>query len=147
MEAYIQTLLDRFSNPSIGDQIARLCLDGSAKFPKFLLPTVRAQLDSGGPIQLATLALAGWCQYLTGPQDHLATDPLLAEAVGHAVASRTSPEAFLDFAAVFGTDLREDRRFRDAFTSALRLLRERGVQSAVETTLGQGRPRDDRPTL
>lgn len=46
--SYEVSLIERFSNPAIGDQIARLCLDGSAKFPKFLLPTVHAQLDKGG---------------------------------------------------------------------------------------------------
>jgi mannitol 2-dehydrogenase len=41
VEAYQAKLIERFSNPAIGDQISRLCLDGSAKFPKFLMPTVR----------------------------------------------------------------------------------------------------------
>ena len=59
---YTKSLIERFANPNIGDQIARLCLDGSAKFPKFLLPTVRIQLDQDGPIQLSALALAGWCR-------------------------------------------------------------------------------------
>ncbi len=52
LDAYTASLIERFSNPHIGDQIARLCLDGSAKFPKFLLPTVRTQLDAGGPVAL-----------------------------------------------------------------------------------------------
>ena len=66
LDRYVDGLIERFSNPQIGDQISRLCLDGSAKFPKFLLPTVRAQLAIDGPVGASALALAGWCRYLLG---------------------------------------------------------------------------------
>ena len=45
-----RSLIERFSNPAIGDQISRLCLDGSAKWPKFLMPTIRNELKAGGPV-------------------------------------------------------------------------------------------------
>jgi len=66
IDNYIASLVERFANPQIGDQISRLCLDGSAKFPKFLLPTLRAQVAADGPVALSALALAGWCDYLNG---------------------------------------------------------------------------------
>ena len=43
LDDYIDSLIDRFANPGIGDQISRLCLDGSVKFPKFLVPTIEAR--------------------------------------------------------------------------------------------------------
>lgn len=138
--AYTASLIERFSNPNIGDQIARLCLDGSAKFPKFLLPTVRAQLAAGGPVGLSALALAGWCEYLNGTTQHggvivHASDPLLPAAIEHADRSRTDPRAFLQFAEVFGVDLPADERFADAFSAALIALRTQGVRSAIDLTL------------
>ena len=33
-EEYATTALRRFTNPGIGDQIARLCIDGTAKLPE-----------------------------------------------------------------------------------------------------------------
>src|SRR5919204_1139968 len=39
-EDYIASVLERFANPGVRDQIARLCIDGSAKFAAFLIPTV-----------------------------------------------------------------------------------------------------------
>src|SRR5439155_19952254 len=42
-EDYIRSVLDRFANRGIRDQIARLCIDGSAKFPTFLIPTIVRQ--------------------------------------------------------------------------------------------------------
>ncbi|BAN00611.1 mannitol dehydrogenase [Ilumatobacter coccineus YM16-304] len=130
LDDYISSLIERFSNPGVGDQIARLCLDGSAKFPKFLLPTVRAQLTGDGSIERSALALAGWCQYLA-TVDAPSADPLLDRAVAHATASRDEPAAFLGFTEVFGADLSGSDAFTRAFVDALAALRGGGVQSAI----------------
>lgn len=137
LDEYKASLLNRLANPAIGDQVQRLCLDGSAKFPKFLLPTVRAQLDTGGSIRYAALGLAGWCAYLSGrtasgaPLVH-APDPRLAEAQDHAAASQEDPAAFLAFRAVFGDDLPANKRFVDAFVDALNRIRRHGVHAALD---------------
>lgn len=141
IDDYIATLVERFRNPAIGDQIARLCLDGTAKFPKFLLPTVRAQLSAGRAAPLSALALAGWCQYLLGVDElgdpiEISADPLLADAIAHAKASRTDPAAFLRFTAVFDSDIAESEAFTSAFTNALDLLRTKGTVSAIASTRG-----------
>lgn len=138
LEEYKDSLIRRFSNPAIGDQVERLCLDGSPKFPKFLLPTIRRNLATGGPVELSALALAGWCQYLTGRSERgnsidPAPDPLLAEAQRHARASLDDPVAFLAFRPVFGDDVPADPRFAAAFGKALESLRIDGVRFALET--------------
>ena len=43
---YAATVLDRFANPGVRDQIARLCIDGTAKFPTFLVPTIEHHLET-----------------------------------------------------------------------------------------------------
>lgn len=150
LDDYTRSLIERFSNPQIRDQISRLCLDGSAKFPKFLLPTIRAQLACDGPIALGTLALAGWCDYLNGLSSdgspiELAADPLLTEATSHANASREMPSAFLQFPEVFTSDLAEHPRFIAAFTEQLGLLRAAGLRSAIESTLSDPEGVHDEP--
>ncbi len=133
LDEYIASLIERFSNPGVGDQIARLCLDGSSKFPKFLIPTIRAQLDGDGRVSRSALALAGWCEYLAasrGDPSKLAADPLLDIAVEHAERSVDSPSAFLDFGEVFG-DLRDSQVFVRAFTEQLTSLRTAGVGSTL----------------
>ena len=142
VDAYNDTLIERFSNPSIGDQISRLCLDGSAKFPKFLMPTVRAQVAAGGSLALSALALAGWCQYLIGTSDHgtaisHAADPLLEQARQHAQAALAEPTAFLDFVAVFDDDVRHSVAFRTAFTDAVERLRSGGIRFAIEHAISE----------
>jgi mannitol 2-dehydrogenase len=136
-------LAERFGNPGVGDQVARLCLDGTSKFPKFLIPTIETQLDTGGPVKLAALALAGWCQYLLGKDEkdrdlEIAHDPNLRLATEFAEASRKDPKAFLRFAEVFGPTLPSDRVFAPAFAAALASLREVGVHATLDRWLREG---------
>lgn len=142
IDSYNDTLIERFSNPNIGDQISRLALDGSAKFPKFLLPTLRAQVASGGPIGLATLAMAAWCQYLNGVDDHgntfeVASDPNLDQARHFAELSIAEPTAFLGFDKVFDAELAGSERFRSTFAAALNQLRDGGALAAIDTALNE----------
>lgn len=135
-------LLERFANPAIGDQIDRLCLDGTAKFPKFVLPTVRAQLAVGGPVDLCALALAGWCLYLRAGTDErgvaitVAGDPDQENAMAHAARSVTDPASFLAYDPVFGSDLATDDRLVSAFVDALRRLEATGVVPSIAASLG-----------
>jgi mannitol 2-dehydrogenase len=140
VSAYEAKLIERFSNPAIGDQISRLCLDGSAKFPKFLMPTIRNQLRVGGPVDLCALALAGWCSYLVGVADDgseivPASDPDLGNAQSMARQSMSDPEHFLTYTRVFGEDLARNDRFRTAFVGSLNELRARGVRATLSSVL------------
>jgi mannitol 2-dehydrogenase len=140
LDGYKASLLNRFANPAIGDQISRLCLDGSAKFPKFLMPTIRARLDAGCSVAVSALGLAGWCQYLLGTAESgkaidISADPQLDVATEHARASVSEPRAFLGFTDVFETDVAANPTFVDAFERGLSLIRTSGVRSAIDTTL------------
>lgn len=140
LDDYIASLIERFSNPAIGDQISRLNLDGSAKFPKFLIPTIEDQLDADGPIRLGALALAGWCEYLNGTTEsgdaiNHSPDPGLGQAREHAARSQADPAAFVDYVDVLGPTLSTSDRFREAFVDALVELRNDGVRSAIESHL------------
>ena len=141
VDDYIATLIDRFSNPQIRDQVSRLCQDGSGKLPKFLLPTMRTQLHKDGPLELGSLLLATWCQYLIGTSDSgqsidVAPDPLLDIATAAAKASVDDPAAFLAFEQVFDSELSGNDAFTAAFTAALETLRENGVRSAIRQVSG-----------
>ncbi|WP_205712257.1 mannitol dehydrogenase family protein [Euzebya rosea] len=140
LEDYKASLVTRFANPAIGDQVDRLCIDGSSKFPKFLVPTIQRQLAAGGPVELSMLALAGWCRYLQGAADdgtalELSADPHLAEAMAFADAARADPAAFLGYRRVFGEALAGDPTVHEAFTEALTRLTADGVRVTIDHTL------------
>ena len=134
-EEYVATVLERFGNTGVRDQIARLCVDGSAKFPTFLLPTIISQLEQGGPIARATTALAGWARYLgVVPPGQLAFDASLERARGHGTAARSNPLAFLDYVEVFPEVLRTSARFRDGFGRAYHRVADEGPVAAMAAT-------------
>ncbi|MGH9135779.1 MAG: mannitol dehydrogenase family protein, partial [Acidimicrobiales bacterium] len=123
-EEYARVALDRFTNGAIADTLARLCIDGTAKFPKFLVPTLRHHLESDGPIDGAVLALAGWARYLVEwPAEQQAHDRSIAAARRYAEAARSDPACFVDFAAVFPPELRTER-LRERFTAQYRAVAE-----------------------
>ncbi len=128
---YAATVLERFANTGVRDQIARLCIDGTSKFPSFLLPTIETQLERGGPIAGGALALAGWARYLaTVPGSERAPDPHGDEAAALAREAETDPGAFLQL-GIFGERIRTSERFRAAFAQASRQLAEIGPHAAI----------------
>jgi mannitol 2-dehydrogenase len=132
-EEYAEIVLQRFENTGLRDQIARVCIDGTAKFHAFLIPTIERQLELGGPVYCSALALAGWARYLaTTPPEERAPDASGDHAETHAVQSLDDPVAFLGLAEVFPPSIRDDERFREAFRNATRSIAALGPIGAVE---------------
>jgi mannitol 2-dehydrogenase len=131
-EAYVASVLARFANGGVRDQIARLCIDGSAKFPTFLMPTIVRQLELNGPIESAATALAGWARYLAvvdpGRQSF---DAGADVARRHATDAVADPPAFLDYGAVFPATVQKSVRFRAAFSESYRRIAEEGPIAAM----------------
>jgi mannitol 2-dehydrogenase len=133
---YAATVLARLANNGVRDQIARLCIDGTAKFPSFLRPTVERQIVLGGPVCCAALALAAWARYLaTVPPAVRAPDSRGERAVELAERSLAEPLAFLEFDEVFTPPLRTSERFREAFAGAAADLMRLGPLGAMENVL------------
>jgi mannitol 2-dehydrogenase len=133
---YAETVLRRFENASVRDQIARLCIDGTSKFPSFLIPTVETQLARGGPVECAALALAGWMRYLgTVAPGERAPDPHGEQAAALATTALDHPAAFLELESVFTAPVRESEQFRRAFELAARGLADLGPLDAIERGL------------
>jgi mannitol 2-dehydrogenase len=133
---YASTVLSRFTNSGVRDQIARLCIDGTAKFPSFLIPTIERQLELGGPVECAAFALAGWARYLAvTPPAERAPDPHGERAVALALRALDQPLTFLELDDVFPAAIRDSARFRQAFARAGRSLAEDGSVPALERLL------------
>jgi mannitol 2-dehydrogenase len=131
--AYAETVLQRFANTGVRDQIARLCIDGTAKFRSFLIPTVEAQIQRGGPVDCAALALAAWARYLaTVPPTLRAPDARGERAAALAQRSLVDPTAFLDLEDVFTPMLSGSELFREAFGAAAADLVELGPHGALQ---------------
>jgi mannitol 2-dehydrogenase len=131
-EEYAAAVLERFANAGVRDQIARVCVDGSAKFSTFLIPTIERQVESGGPIGRAATALAGWARYLAvvGPEEQ-AYDADGDVARRHAAEATADPLAFLAYEAVFPPAVRSSPRFRSAFAAGYEQIVAEGPIAAM----------------
>ena len=143
-EDYAASVLERFANVGVGDQIARVCIDGSAKFPTFLIPTIERQLERGGPVEHAATALAGWARYLgVVDPDEQAFDANGDAARRYAAEAAADPVAFLAYEPVFPPAVRSSERFRSAFASAYEQVAAGGPMAAIGAVLasdGAGGP-------
>jgi mannitol 2-dehydrogenase len=63
---YKTLIIDRFSNPEVGDTIHQLCLDGSNRQPKFVIASLRDCLARGQDASGLLLLSAIWCRYCFG---------------------------------------------------------------------------------
>lgn len=136
VEEYKATLIDRFSNPEVRDTIARLCAESSDRIPKWLLPVVRAQLASGGPVSSSAAIVASWARYAEGVDEHgepiEVVDRLRDSLTAIAHRQQQDELAFISNRELFG-DLVDDERFVDAYRRALSSLHERGARATLES--------------
>ena len=134
LEAYRKKVVERFANPKISDTIARLCLDGSNRQPKFILPTVRDRLAGGAGVEGLALVSAMWCRYCYGGSESGKTippnDPSWDRLQAAAKPARSDPRAFLAMRDIFG-ELAENPIYVGAFSGALASLWTNGVRATI----------------
>jgi mannitol 2-dehydrogenase len=131
--SYVDAVMERFANTGVRDQVARLCVDGTSKFPTFVMPTIVRNLELDGPVGDAALALAGWAHYLaTMPSDEQAHDTLGDRSRPLArLAMDGEPTVFVDRRAGFPAELVESDRFIEAFSAAHRAIAADGALAAL----------------
>lgn len=134
-DAYFEKVAERFSNPEVGDTVARLCLDGSNRQPKFILPVIRERIAAGKPIAGLALEVALWCRFCAGPDESgraIEIDDDRADILARqAIAARDRPAAFLEIDDVFG-DLAGQAAFVEPFGEALENLWRTGIRDTLQ---------------
>ncbi|QBG48037.1 mannitol dehydrogenase family protein [Verrucomicrobia bacterium S94] len=128
LDEYKDSLIERFGNPNIKDSLARICLESSAKLPKFLISTINENLASGGSIDFATLVIAAWCYYSDkGLSRHGVELDVVDEMKDelHLAAMGTEDDvlSFLRLEPIFG-DLVDNERFSQTYAAMVEALYE-----------------------
>lgn len=139
---YYKLIENRFSNPEIADTIRRLCLDGSNRQPKFIIPSLRDNLARGTvPVGLI-LESALWCRYCAGTTESGATiapnDPSWDMLTATAQKAKADPNVWLGMAEIYGETGR-DPQVQAAFAKALNAIWSRGTKAVLEDYVA-GRP-------
>ncbi len=136
--AYFGTIERRFSNPKIGDTIRRLCLDGSNRQPKFILPPALERIAAGKPVKGLALESALWCRYCFGVSDSgaeiAANDPIWDRLNPLSVSAKSDPLAWLTMDDIYGA-VGKSTVFRSEFSNALNSLWAHGTQETLKRYL------------
>jgi mannitol 2-dehydrogenase len=132
---YKRTLIERFANPEVRDTLARLCAESSDRIPKWLLPVVREQLKMDDPqIRRSAAVVASWARYAEGKDEQgepiEVVDRLKDELMAIAAKNDEDELAFIKNRSVFG-DLVDNALFVEAYTEAMRSLKEKGAKATV----------------
>jgi mannitol 2-dehydrogenase len=106
LSAYYDLIRERFSNPEVADTERRLCLDGSNRQPKFIVPALRDNLAKGVIPQGLILESALWCRYCMGKTDGGAeiapNDPNWDRLQQVARRAAEDPAAWLGMEEIYG---------------------------------------------
>jgi len=135
---YYALIERRFSNPRIGDTISRLCLDGSNRQPKFILPTALDRVKAGQSVTGLALVSALWARYCFGESDSgrpiPPNDPNWDRLTALARQAKSDPKAWLTMTDIFG-ELAANPAYVAAFTGALSSLWSRGTRATLQDYL------------
>ncbi len=64
LDLYKKTLIERFANAAVSDQISRLCGDGASKFPVYVMPIASKMLPTNSDMTRIAYLLAAYYHYL-----------------------------------------------------------------------------------
>lgn len=131
---YFTLIRDRFSNPEVADTERRLCLDGSNRQPKFIIPSIADNLAAGLMPRGLLLESALWCRYCRGISDAgkviEPNDPNWDRLQATAIAAVQDPVKWLEMADIYG-DLARNAAVVAVFGDFLRDLGARGTRAVL----------------
>ena len=138
ISAYYDLIRSRFSNPEVADTERRLCLDGSNRQPKFIVPSVRDALAAGRSARGLALVSAMWCRYCAGTTDSgtviAPNDPNWDALQSLSLAARPNPQIWLDQRHIYG-DLADHPGFAGDFAHWLTSLWDKGTAATLRAYL------------
>ncbi len=138
LATYAKEIERRFANPKIGDTVRRLCLDGSNRQPKFIVPSIADRLADGAGITGLALESALWCRYCRGVTEAGETiapnDPNWDRLKPVAEAAAANPEAWLAMSDIYG-EIGTAPAMRAGFAKALASLAEVGTEATLRRYL------------
>ncbi|NDL63342.1 mannitol dehydrogenase family protein [Acerihabitans arboris] len=138
LEAYADSLLQRYRNTALKHRTWQIAMDGTQKLPQRWLDSIRWHLSHGDSFDYLALGVAGWMRFVGGV-DELGnpievSDPLLDQLRQRVAQSGQGAErvhALLSLQAVFGDDLPDSPRFIERVLQAYRALLTHGARKTV----------------
>lgn len=135
LTSYKYQLLERFANPAIQDQLARIAIYGSTGLPKFVLPTIEEQLERGGSYHRLAFTVACWMRCLQGIDDRgraiTMMDPNAETLSAIALERAQQVDYFLSQCGLFPMQLITSPEFVGLVQRYLTMLHEKGARATL----------------
>lgn len=139
LELYKQTLIERFGNRSVSDQIARLCFDGISKFPVYVMPNLIKMIRDHADLTRVAYLIAAYRHYLKYKTDDNGASFDVAEPwmtpEDEALIGSDEPKDFLALSPFRSTDLRAAGDFVGIYLKMVGDIREHGAMKVLESIL------------
>ena len=139
LELYKQTLIERFGNRSVSDQIARLCFDGISKFPVYVMPNLIQMIRDQADLTRVAYLFAAYRHYLKYKTDDQGVsfevaEPWMTTEDAELIGS-DNPMDFLSLSAFRSTDLKAADAFVELYKKMVEAIREKGAMAVLEPIL------------
>lgn len=137
LEEYKTTLIERFGNPAVSDQVARLCMDGLSKFPVYVVPVLAKMLKDGKDLRRMAYLLAAYRQYLREGVDdngekYEINEPWLTQEDKKLIDSK-DPLDFLRLPAFAAAHPDQDRKFVELYLEMVKAIAKNGAMATLKT--------------
>ncbi len=137
LDLYKRTLLERFANRSVSDQVARLCSDGLSKFPVYIVPNLAGMVTGGADLVRVAFLIASYRHYLKYRTDDSGETFEISEpwmnAADKALIQSDDPADFLGISAFGGVDLKSCPSFMSAYRDFAEGIRREGAMRVLES--------------
>lgn len=135
LELYKKTLVERFANRSVSDQLSRLCYDGFSKFPVYVIPNLCKMIKDGKDLKRITFLIAAYRHYLKYKTDFIGiaydtAEPWLTSDDSKLIESN-NPKDFLDIAPFKSYDLGASEKFIEGYIHFAEIIKEKGITSVL----------------
>lgn len=139
LDEYKQTLVERFANRTVSDQVARLCFDGVSKFPVYVMPNLIHMIADGKDLTRVTYLLASYRHYLKYHKDDNGenfevAEPWLTDNDKRLIAKDDAVE-FLHLSPFESTDLSASEAFTTQYLKFVESIEKSGTMKTLETII------------
>lgn len=139
LELYKQTLIERFGNRSVSDQLARLCFDGISKFPVYIMPNLMKMIRDHADLTRIAYLFAAYRHYLKYKIDDKGiaydiAEPWMTEQDKVGIDSN-DPIDFLTLSPFQCTDLKAASEFVELYLQMVSEIKEKGAMPVLESIL------------
>lgn len=135
LKDYKNTLIERFANSAVSDQISRLCFDGISKFPVYIMPNLIKMIEGGQDLTRVAFLFAAYRHYLKYKTDDMGLAYQIAEPwlspVDQLLIDSELPVDFLGLSPFKSAELQAVNSFIELYLMFVSQIKADGIKSVI----------------